>query len=252
MRRSFLVALCALGCLFLAWREMDLAGHASTAYFLEAGGGDATLLLTDKGRRILVDAGDGASILDPLGRLLPFFDRRIDLLVLTHPDANRSGALPALLKRYEIGAALLTQRNHANGKVAEAMSLLRAQSIPVYPAVAGQSLSLDELTLHVLWPPEGAAEKESTVILRIDAPSQRILLSGSIPADLRRKTFAGWGELDADIWRLPSGSRLSEDDPLWDTVSPMLVIAPTEKTVVPANFSRKNLHGSSFIPLILK
>ena len=88
--------------------------------FLDVGQGDAILIETKDGQRMLVDGGPDATVLKRLGEALPFFDRRIDLVVATHPDADHIGGLTYVLKRYDVRSVLETT-NDKESPVTEAL-----------------------------------------------------------------------------------------------------------------------------------
>ena len=74
---------------------------------LDVGQGDAILIETPAGHRILVDGGPGgARITQALGRALPASTRRIDLVVLTHAQDDHVSGLVEVLQRYDVGAVL--------------------------------------------------------------------------------------------------------------------------------------------------
>ena len=56
--------------------------------FFDIGQGDSTFIEVPNGNQILIDGGPGDRILGKLGRRMPFWDRSIDLLILTHPHAD--------------------------------------------------------------------------------------------------------------------------------------------------------------------
>src|SRR3989344_9095601 len=68
--------------------------------FCDVGQGDA--ILTYRGSvQMLVDGGPpGKRAVDCLARYMPFWDRKIEMVVLTHPDADHVGGLPAVWDRY--------------------------------------------------------------------------------------------------------------------------------------------------------
>ncbi len=76
--------------------------------FLNIGQGDATLIRTPRGKNILVDAGPGNNIADVLPGELPFFDRRLDLIVLSHPHRDHLDGFLTVLREYQVDAVLLT------------------------------------------------------------------------------------------------------------------------------------------------
>lgn len=70
--------------------------------FLSVGQGDAALIRLDNGAKILVDCGPDRKILSALGHRLPFYDRTIDYLIITHPDLDHYGGCLEALKRYQV------------------------------------------------------------------------------------------------------------------------------------------------------
>lgn len=70
--------------------------------FFDVGQGDAALITFDNGQKMLVDCGINRKILSKLGSTLSFFDRKIDYLLITHPDGDHYGGCPAVLERYQI------------------------------------------------------------------------------------------------------------------------------------------------------
>lgn len=77
--------------------------------FLDIGQGDATLILF-KQKVILIDAGADITTINSLDKYLPYFNREIDLLIITHPHSDHIGGLYELSKRYKIVDVLM---NHS-------------------------------------------------------------------------------------------------------------------------------------------
>ncbi|MDY7041872.1 MAG: ComEC/Rec2 family competence protein, partial [Chloroflexota bacterium] len=75
--------------------------------FLDVGQGDAIFIQTPRGRQVLIDGGpDPTTLTAALGRQLPFWDRSLDLVILTHPDADHVTGLVPVLERYRVGRVL--------------------------------------------------------------------------------------------------------------------------------------------------
>ena len=70
--------------------------------FFNVGQGDSALILFDNGAKMLVDCGPGRAVLPKLGKYLPFYDRTIDYLLITHPDMDHYGGCAEVLKRYQV------------------------------------------------------------------------------------------------------------------------------------------------------
>jgi competence protein ComEC len=59
-------------------------------YFFDVGQGDAALLRAPGGQNVLIDGGPDGSVMRELSRALPFWDRTIDIMVLTHPHDDHA------------------------------------------------------------------------------------------------------------------------------------------------------------------
>ena len=77
--------------------------------FLDVGQGDAILITLPDGRQILIDGGPSTTELNwRLGQEMPFWDRTLDMVINTHPDADHLGGLVSLFDRYEVEQTLVT------------------------------------------------------------------------------------------------------------------------------------------------
>ncbi|MEK7135086.1 MAG: MBL fold metallo-hydrolase, partial [Patescibacteria group bacterium] len=65
--------------------------------FLDVGQGDAIFIETPDKHQVLIDGGKNRKVVAELGRLMPFGDRSIDILISTHPDADHIGGLPEVV-----------------------------------------------------------------------------------------------------------------------------------------------------------
>ena len=81
---------------------------------LDVGQGDSVFIVTPKGRQVLIDGGpERLSGLRALGRHMPFWDRSLDVVVLTHPDEDHLGGLPGVLESYRV-CTLLESPSESN------------------------------------------------------------------------------------------------------------------------------------------
>lgn len=70
--------------------------------FCKVGQGDGILITTPSNKHILVDAGPDNKIIDCLSRHLPFWERIIDLALLTHPHADHLTGYYYVIERYNL------------------------------------------------------------------------------------------------------------------------------------------------------
>lgn len=82
--------------------KYDQSNQKFSVIFLNVGQGDSALIKFGNGEKMLVDCGIDQKVLQALGRNMPFYDRSIDYLLVTHPDSDHYGGCPSVLKRYKI------------------------------------------------------------------------------------------------------------------------------------------------------
>jgi competence protein ComEC len=201
-------ALIVLATLFLWWGALfDGGTDGLTATVLDVGQGDAILIETPAGHRILVDGGpSGARLAQALGEALPAGARRFDLVVLTHGQDDHVTGLVPLLDRYDVRAVLMSAQPGTSGAYHAWVDALASSSIPVHEAVAGEYVDLGGgARIEVLGPPAGLLGGTSddlnnnSVVLRLVYGEVSFLLTGDIEAEAEASLLEQGGPLRATV-----------------------------------------------------
>lgn len=120
---------------------------------LDVGQGDAILLEGPSGGRMLVDTGpDPDRLLAVLDQRIPVWDRRLDVVVVTHPHEDHIAGLAVLLDRYRVGQVFepgMVGPGPGDMAYRRRMSELGRES---HLLAAGDSVWLDGIRLAVDWP----------------------------------------------------------------------------------------------------
>lgn len=147
--------------------------------------GDAALIMTPDGRFVLIDGGaDGAALATWLGNTLPFGQRRLDAVVLTRADSQTLPGQLAALKRYTVGAALLTATEKRTSSLDAWWQLLEAQQVAPQTVTTDDRLTLGQCDLLVL------AEQEGRAALQLSCPTATALFLQSIDDSLEAELEA--------------------------------------------------------------
>ncbi|MFA6515303.1 MAG: ComEC/Rec2 family competence protein [Candidatus Paceibacterota bacterium] len=97
----FIVSSC-----FLYFAYLKSNNRYLKVIFINVGQGDAIYIEAPNGRQMLIDGGGGETILPNLIKVMPVFDKSIDMVIVTNPDQDHIGGLVEVLKNYKIGMVL--------------------------------------------------------------------------------------------------------------------------------------------------
>ncbi len=121
--------------------------------FLDVGQGDA-ILIQQGSQQILVDGGPSPQAISlELGKEMPFWDRTIDLVILTHPHTDHVTGLAEVLHRYKVKQVLYPALDFKSDIYDEWLSLLGEKDIKCTIARAEQQIDLGGVIIRVLNPP---------------------------------------------------------------------------------------------------
>ena len=141
-------------------------------YFFDVGQGDSTLIVTPQGRQVLVDGGPeiGSATRALSGPLSPW-DRRLDLVILTHLDADHSRGLLKALETYRVDAVLAGAKDEDSYLYPQWRQTVERQEHRVAYLSAGQTITLEEgITLETLHPPAEITAGRNNPAARRPAP----------------------------------------------------------------------------------
>jgi competence protein ComEC len=187
-RRALLGALLLAVATLSAWPWLRPTERMLRVTFLDVGQGDAILVELPDGPRLLVDGGPGGAGRFDVGErvLAPFLWNRplgrLDVVALSHWDADHSGGLAAVLARFPVGE--LWESGRAPGGAPETMAALARARVPRRVLTAGQRLWLGHAVLTVLGPAPGPpqAANDESLVLRLDWRGLSLLLPGDLGA----------------------------------------------------------------------
>jgi len=205
-------------------------------HFLDVGQGDAIAIKTPEGRWIVVDTGPASADFNAgERRVVPFLRsqgvRRLEALILTHPDLDHIGGAAALLSAIPVN--FVFEPGMAVGRSAY-LDFLRAverEGTQWRAARAGRSMELDGVRVDFLWPdPEtvdGAIDaNQISAVMRVSYGAFALLLTGDAGTDVEQLLVARHEDaLRSSILKLGHhGSETSTADALLDVVRPDLAV----------------------------
>jgi competence protein ComEC len=224
---AFAVLMVFLLFLILVIRKND---RRLEVIFLDVGQGDSILIKTAFGKRVLVDGGKYEFLEAKISKYFPWYQRKIDLVIATHPDLDHVGGLVGIMRRYDISNFLhsgLLAGAEAYQQIAE---LVQKRNIPVVDAKLGNTIYLDPLTrLEILYPEDNLQSfdaNEYSVVTRLVYQDTSVLLTGDANMFTEQDLVEFFGDdVKSDILKLGHhGSATSSSQSFLSVVSPEYAI----------------------------
>jgi competence protein ComEC len=195
------IACAAIAVAVAALAATDTVGRPDRLVLLDVGQGDAILVESADGARMLVDGGpDPDRVLTQLDSVVPAWDRRIDIVVLTHPHEDHVAGLVRVLERYRVGR-VFEPGMHGTGPGWDAWDAALRHGPPRAQLAAGARLTLGDIALEVRWPEPGAvttapgdtgrAINDVSIVLLGTAAGRHFLLTGDAEEDVDPALLAG-------------------------------------------------------------
>jgi len=204
-------------------------------YFLDIGQGDSIFIDSPTHGRLLIDGGPNSKVLTELGKILPFGDRRIDVVIESHPDADHIGGLVDVVSRYEVGAFLEPGVKSPNNVHLVLEKEIKDKNIPNILARRGMIVDFgDGAHLEILFPNQDVTNWETngaSIVAKLIYGDESFLFTGDSPKKSEYLLLA----LDQKILKSNvlkvghHGSRNSTSLPYAEAVSPEYAIISAGK-----------------------
>lgn len=232
--------------------------------FFDVGQGDASLIMAENGVNILIDGGPDKTIIEKLDSYLPFYKRKIDILILTHPHSDHVIGLIDVLKKYEVREVWRTGIPNNSPEYLEFLKIIQDKKIATTvigkkntaklgdkSVDANSSLVDSEDTngqgnaassrvgeykispstiLEVLYPAEDFLQKNvdnlnnSSIVLKIIYKDKSFLFTGDIEKEVEEKMVQAQNLKSTVLKIAHHGSRNSSTEEFIKKVSPEIAV----------------------------
>ncbi|PIR41222.1 MAG: hypothetical protein COV31_02330 [Candidatus Yanofskybacteria bacterium CG10_big_fil_rev_8_21_14_0_10_46_23] len=198
-------------------------------YFLNVGQGDAIFVQSPTGHQLLIDGGPDSAILSELGAVMSFFDRKIDLVLLTHPDADHLAGLVEVLKRYQVEAVIESGVKCQTSLCRAWDKEIQERAPKVVLGNLGDQIDLGGgVILKILSPFSEIADQtfskvnNTSLVTRLEYRGQSVLLTGDIEGSIEDKLVISQSAIDVDFLKVAHhGSKTSSSVDFLRATSPL-------------------------------
>ncbi|MBT3538985.1 MBL fold metallo-hydrolase [Candidatus Parcubacteria bacterium] len=185
--------------------------------FLDIGQGDATFIEFPNGEQMLVDCAEDGKILEALGRVMPYYDRDIDYLMITHPDFDHYGGCQEVLGRFEVKNIIHNGMKKEYDSMWQSFWWAKENEGAAYFEIEKEDVwNISSTTLHFLYPDHSIAEdsgipgydgetntNDTSVVFKLVYGESSILLTGDAEEHVEEYLISIYeDQLDIDVLKL--------------------------------------------------
>jgi len=204
--------------------------------FFNVGQGDAIFIETPKRHQILIDGGPDSTILEKLNEEMPFYDRTIDLIILTHPEKDHLAGLLDVLKGYKVENILWTGVKREKTEFEEWQKLIKKEKANIFIAKIGQKVEFEKSYIYILFPFENLEGKEfkgtnnTSIVSKLVFDGNSFLFTSDIYKSIEGELIKRRLDIDSDILKVAHhGSKTSSSPEFIEKVSPEIAVIQVGK-----------------------
>lgn len=220
---------------FLAEQGTTISPEAPLlkVYFFDVGQGDAIYVRTPAGQDILIDGGPDKKVLNELGRVMPFWDREIDVVVLTHPHSDHVTGLVEVLRRYRVKHVYYTGALHTAPDYLAWLGEIKKQNLDLKIVQDFFEMEFSpELKLQFLYPQKNLVNRKmeelnnSSIVSRLVYQDASFLFMGDATEEVEFELLLDENvDLTADVLKVGHhGSASSSSEEFLAKVQPAFAV----------------------------
>jgi len=207
----------------------------SDIYFLNVGQGDSELLVLPGNIKVLIDGGPNKNVIYELEKVLKPTDRYIDLVILTHSEADHLTGLIDVFKRHRVGVFIFNGRLATSAAFEELTRIISQRKIPIVILSEGDKIAHLKDKIIVIAPDKNNLKasklNDTSLVLKLESQGLSVLFTGDIGNKIEKSLLGKYAsDLNVDILKVAHhGSKYSSSPEFLKIAAPKLAIIEVGK-----------------------
>jgi len=194
--------------------------------FCDIGQGDAIYIRIKNKVDVLIDAGPDRKILDCLGRHMPFFDKKIELAIISHQDKDHSGGFLHVVDRYKINLIYYVPFDQPTQTFTQLQEKIKKNKIAHFQPYVGYKIKILNDFMEFYWPPKNLLldSNDLSLVFLFKEKLFSVLFTGDIPLPILEKLLKQ-SKTKVDILKIPHhGSKYNLSAKVLSLADPTLAV----------------------------
>ncbi len=196
-----------------------------TLAVLDVGQGDSIFIESPTGTQVIIDGGPNKTLLKEISKVVPWYDRHIDMLVVTNPDRDHYEGFIPLLDKYKTDLVIEPGTTNINPAYEVLENKFKNNGVQKILARRGQRIDLGGgAYLEILFPDRdisGLSANDGSIVMRLVYGQTSVMLQGDSTARMEEYLVSLGGNLHSTILKVGHhGSRTSTTEGYASAVSP--------------------------------
>jgi len=217
--------------IYLFHLDLQSSRKGFTFAMLDVGQGDALFIESPTGVQVLFDAGPAGKILSSLSKVMSPFDKTIDAIVITNPDADHISGFSDIIKNYKVGMVLEPGTVNDSKIYKNLKDNIDRKQIPDILAKQGMKLDLGGgVTIDILFPDRDVSSwgsNDGSIVAKVSYGDISVMLTGDATMKTEKIILEDFSKesLKSTVLKVGHhGSRTSSSDSFVRVVAPSFAL----------------------------
>lgn len=192
--------------------------------FVNVGEGDSIFITTPHNYQIIIDGGPNNLLVEKISNYMPFADRDIDLMILTHPDKDHFFGLIEILQRYKISNILWTGEEKDTPQFKKWLQAAKEEDANMFILNRGDMIHTLSCDFEIVNSFNGySSSNDNSIVLKLIFNENEFLFTGDISGQVEKDLLNF--DLCADVLKISHhGSKYSTTSAFLEKVSPQIAV----------------------------
>lgn len=228
-QKLIIICIGFIASIFLAFALTNKLDKSLEVHFIDIGQGDAIFIQTPTRNKILIDGGKRqGNVSFKVGSLMPFYDKKIDIVIATHADSDHIGGLIDVIDRFDVRALIVPSQNPEKELGSFLIESARRKNIKIYEAKDIARIILGEVVLEILPYFENIAyknENQKSIVSKLVYRQDSFLFTGDIDKFNENIFIEHDIDVSADVLKVAHhGSKSSSSNLFIKSVNPKVAV----------------------------